>query len=117
MKELLKACPAPVSMIVGPNGELLGDPVVGSEGMVVAEIDIARSIEHKMAHDIVGHYNRFDIFHLEIDPTPNRPVWIKKPRRRDEEVDDSNQMPGTENAAQLQSAAATDSTRSRRVRE
>jgi len=79
MKELLQAAPAPVSIIVGPNGELLADPVVGGEGMVVAEIDIARSIEHKMAHDIVGYYNRFDIFHLEVDPTPNRPVWIKKP--------------------------------------
>jgi nitrilase len=116
MKELLKAAPAPVSMIVGPNGELLGDPLVGSEGMVVAEIDIARSIEHKMAQDIVGHYNRFDIFHLEINPTTNRPVWIKKPGRCDEEEDDS-QVLETEDAAQLQSTAATDSTRSRRVRE
>ncbi len=117
MKELLKATPAPVSMIVGPNGELLGDPLVGSEGMVVADIDIARSIEHKMAHDIVGYYNRFDIFHLEIDPTPNRPVWIKKPSQRDEEVDDWSQGSDTEDAAQLESTAATDSTRSRRVRE
>src|SRR5271154_5066406 len=85
MKELLKATPAPVSMIVGPNGELLGDPLVGSEGMVVAEIDIARSIEYKLIHDIVGHYNRFDIFHLEVDPTPNEPVSIKKVTRRDEQ--------------------------------
>jgi nitrilase len=117
MKELLKATPAPVSIIVGPNGELLGDPLQGSEGMVVAEIDIARSIEYKMIHDIVGYYNRFDIFHLEIDPTPNRPVWIKKPRQRDEEVDDWSQVSERENAAQLESTAATDSTRSRRVRE
>jgi hypothetical protein len=85
--------------------------------MVVAEIDIAPSIEYKMTHDIVGYYNRFDISHLEIDPTPNRPVWIKKPRQRDEEVDDWSQVAGTEDAAQLESTAATDSTRSRRVRE
>ena len=98
MKDLLKATPPPVSMIVGPNGDLLGDPLVGSEGMVVADIDIALSIEHKMAHDIVGHYNRFDIFHLEIDPTPNRPVWIKNPRQRDEEVDDWSQATETEDA-------------------
>jgi nitrilase len=90
MKELLRAVPAPVSMIVGPNGELLADTVEGLEGMVVADIDIARSIEHKMAHDIVGHYNRFDIFHLEVDPTPNRPVWIKKPMRRDEKPCDGS---------------------------
>jgi hypothetical protein len=46
-----------------------------------------------MAHDIVGYYNRFDIFHLEIDPTPNRPVWIKKPSRCDlEDVDEWSQI-------------------------
>jgi len=90
MKELLRAVPAPVSMIVGPNGELLAKPVEGVEGMVVADIDIAKSIEHKMAHDIVGHYNRFDIFHLEVDPTPNRPVWIKKPMRGDQQPSDGS---------------------------
>jgi nitrilase/aliphatic nitrilase len=88
MKELLQAVPAPVSIIVGPSGELLADPVEGGESMVVAEIDIACSIEPKMIHDIVGHYNRFDIFHLEVDPTPNRPVWIKKPTRRNEQPSD-----------------------------
>ena len=82
MKALLKATPPPVSMIVGPDGELLCDPLVGDEGMVVADIDIARSIEQKMIHDIVGSYNRFDIFHLEIDRTPSRPVWINEPKQR-----------------------------------
>lgn len=83
MKELLRAVPAPVSMILGPNGELLADPVERGEGMVVAEIDVARSIEYKLAHDIIGNYNRFDIFRLEVDPTPNRPVWIKDPAVQD----------------------------------
>lgn len=54
--------------------------------MVVADIDISESIELKMMHDIVGHYNRFDIFHLEVDPTPNQPVTIKKVTRRDEQL-------------------------------
>jgi len=90
MKELLQAAPAPVSIIVGPDGELLAGPVTAGEGMVVAEIDIARSIEHKMLHDIVGHYNRFDIFRLEVDPTPNRAVWMKTPTRRDEQPPDKS---------------------------
>jgi len=90
MKELLQALPAPLSIIVGPDGELLADPVTAGEGMVVAEIDIARSIEHKMLHDIVGHYNRFDIFHLEVDPAPNRAVWMKTPTRRDEQPPDES---------------------------
>jgi len=105
MKELLQAAPPPVSMIVGPNGELLADPVVGGEGMVVAEIDIARSIEHKMAHDIVGYYNRFDIFHLEVDPTPNRPVWIKKASHRDEQP--------TDDWTQIQQGESSNSTHER----
>ena len=47
IRELLQAALVPVSMIVGPNGEQLADAVIGGEGMVVAEIDIAHSIEHK----------------------------------------------------------------------
>jgi nitrilase/aliphatic nitrilase len=85
IKALLQAAPQPVSLIVGPNGEMLADPLQGGEGMVVAEIDIARSVEYKALHDIVGHYNRFDIFRLEVDPTPSRPVWIKKQANADEQ--------------------------------
>lgn len=117
MKELLKAAPAPVSMILGPNGELLSDPLAGSEGMVLADIDIARSIEHKMAHDIVGYYNRFDIFHLEIDPTPNRPVWIKKPSRSRDEMDESNQVLEAEEGAAIEFTAPTFRKRARGVPE
>ena len=108
MKALLKAVPPPVSMIVGPDGELLAAPLVGAEGMVLADIDIARSIEQKMIHDIVGSYNRFDIFHLEIDRTPSRPVWINKPKQRaqdpsgqvmaDQELDAASEMSETEGA-------------------
>jgi nitrilase len=108
MKELLQRAASPVSMIVGPSGELLADPVTGGEGMVVAEIDIAQSIELKMMHDIVGHYNRFDIFHLEVDPTPNQPVRIKKPTRRDEQAaDESPQVlqDETANSANLRPVA------------
>jgi len=79
---LLRALPPPVSLIVGPTGELLAPPLEGKEGMVMAEIDIGSSIEHKMIHDIVGHYNRFDIFHLEVDRTPNVPLRIKSPETR-----------------------------------
>lgn len=85
MQELLRTGPEPVSLIVGPNGELLGDPLQGGEGMVLAEIDLARSVEYKTLHDIVGHYNRFDIFQLHVDPTPSRAVWIKKQVHDDEQ--------------------------------
>jgi hypothetical protein len=63
-------------MILGPQGELLAEPQVGGEGMVVAEIDLSRSIEQKQIHDIVGSYNRFDVFRLTVDQRPNRPIAV-----------------------------------------
>jgi nitrilase len=108
MKELLRAAPAPVSIIVGPDGEALGDPVTGGEGMVVADIDIAESIELKMMHDIVGHYNRFDIFHLEVDPTPNQPVSIKKATRREEHPSNGSSQVELQVTAQVTPQVATD---------
>lgn len=83
IRALLETSPAPASLILGPNGDLLTDPLVGREGMVVADIDIAQSIEYKEAHDIVGHYNRFDIFHFEMNTTPNIPIWKRQTSRDD----------------------------------
>jgi hypothetical protein len=63
-------------MILGPQGELLAEPQVGGEGMVVVEIDLSLSIEQKQIHDIVGSYNRFDVFRLTVDQRPNRPITV-----------------------------------------
>jgi len=43
---------------------------------VVAEIDVSRSIEQKQFHDIIGSYNRFDIFRLAVDQRPNLPIML-----------------------------------------
>ena len=42
----------------------------------MAEIDVSLSIEQKQFHDIVGYYNRFDIFRLTVDQRPNRPIAL-----------------------------------------
>jgi hypothetical protein len=31
-------------------------------------------VEPKQFHDVVGYYNRFDVFKLEVDRTRRRPV-------------------------------------------
>lgn len=84
IREILENAPLPVSMILGPNGDLLAEPLVGREGMVLADIDIAQSIEYKQAHDIIGYYNRFDIFHFAMDRTPNRPIWQRRSEKDNE---------------------------------
>jgi nitrilase len=76
IRKILATAPSATSMILGPQGELLGEPHVGGEGMVVADIDISRSIEQKQIHDIVGSYNRFDVFRLTVDKRPNQPINV-----------------------------------------
>jgi hypothetical protein len=37
---------------------------------------LALSIEQKQFHDIVGYYNRFDIFRLVLDQRPQPPMTV-----------------------------------------
>jgi hypothetical protein len=39
--------------------------------------DLNRCIEPKQYHDIRGHYNRFDIFSLEVNRTPLEPIRFR----------------------------------------
>ena len=64
------------SGIIGPDGRLLGKPLIDSEGIVYGEIDLARCIQPKQMHDIVGHYNRFDVFELKVNTAAQRPVTL-----------------------------------------
>jgi aliphatic nitrilase len=56
--------------VIDPNGNLVGEPLIDEEGIVYAEIDLNRCIQPKQMHDIIGAYNRFDIFDLRIDRRP-----------------------------------------------
>jgi len=65
-RETLEGSPRAVSMILGPSGEILGDTLCESEGLLYQDIDIAQCVEPKQFHDVVGYYNRFDIFELNV---------------------------------------------------
>ena len=77
--QTMESSPRAVSMIIGPTGEVISEVLADHEGIVYAEIDIARCIEPKQFHDVVGYYNRFDIFRLDVDRTPRNPAaFIEK---------------------------------------
>lgn len=64
-----------VSGIVNPYGKYIGGPLQGEEGIVYAELDMESMIDAKTLHDVVGHYNRFDVLRLVYErrqPTPIR---------------------------------------------
>ncbi len=64
------------SGILGPDGRVVGAPLIDDEGIVYAEIDLSRCIQPKQMHDIIGHYNRFDVFDLRVNAVPQQPVRI-----------------------------------------
>ncbi len=55
------------SSIIGPDGRYIAGPLENEEGIVLGELDIERIIGSKMVQDVVGHYNRFDIFKLMVN--------------------------------------------------
>ena len=60
--------------IVGPEGELLAGPLIEQEGIVLAEIDVARARASRRQFDPVGHYARPDVFTLTVDTRPKPPA-------------------------------------------
>lgn len=72
--EILERSPRSVSMILDPSGAVIGEPLADDEGIVYADIDTARSVEPKQFHDVVGYYNRFDIFELRVDRSRREPA-------------------------------------------
>jgi len=44
------------------------------EGLLYADIDTSVAVEPKQFHDVVGYYNRFDVFGLTVNRTRLRPA-------------------------------------------
>ncbi|QCP49847.1 carbon-nitrogen hydrolase family protein [Trinickia violacea] len=84
------------SGVIGPDGRIVGAPLIDEEGIVYAEVDLARCIQPKQMHDIVGHYNRFDIFDLRVNTGAQAPLQIRTPSP---EARGGRPLPNTEDAA------------------
>lgn len=65
------------SGILAPDGQVVGTPLIDDEGIVYADIDLGRCIQPKQMHDIVGHYQRSDIFNLQVNTAPQQPMSIQ----------------------------------------
>lgn len=75
--ELLDNGSPTISMIIDPTGKVISDIFEKDEGLCIAELDLSAALSVKRIHDVVGYYNRFDIFDLRINRQKNRPAtWI-----------------------------------------
>lgn len=74
IEELLTRKNSAFSGFIGPNGAVIGEPLIDDEGIIYANIDLEKCIQPKQMHDILGHYNRFDIFDLRVNTAPTRKI-------------------------------------------
>ena len=54
------------SCIVGPDGHYVMEPVWDKEGVFVTEVDLNKCYQERMALDVTGHYQRNDVFKLDV---------------------------------------------------
>lgn len=56
------------SCIVAPNGKIIAGPLEAEEGILYADINLEDIIAAKRMFDVVGHYNRNDVFKFKVKP-------------------------------------------------
>ncbi|HEY0280523.1 MAG TPA: nitrilase-related carbon-nitrogen hydrolase, partial [Solirubrobacterales bacterium] len=62
-----------ISGTIGPDGNWI-DSLRDEEGIVYADCDPGATVDGRLFHDIVGHYNRFDVLQLRVDRSSRGPV-------------------------------------------
>jgi aliphatic nitrilase len=54
------------SVIVAPDSRVVAGPMGPEEGILYADLDFEIGVRMKLRHDFAGHYNRPDVFHLQV---------------------------------------------------
>ena len=62
------------SVIVDPNGRIVGGPLHEEYGILYADILATEANELRRTLDVAGHYGRPDIFTLTVDRSPRPPI-------------------------------------------
>ena len=71
---ILDGSPRGISVVIGPEGTPVSPMLQDEEGLLYAEIDLSRTVAPKQIHDVVGGYNRFDVFKLSVDRSRRPPL-------------------------------------------
>jgi len=83
------------SVIVAPNSRILAGPMGAEEGIIYAECNLELGVLAKLRHDFAGHYNRPDIFQLQINRSAPHIYTVQGAREQAAlEVPAQGQLPG-----------------------
>lgn len=72
--DIVDNTPRAASMFIDPTGTQIGGMLQNEEGIAYADFDLNRCIEPKQFHDVVGYYNRFDVFQMAVTRERAGPV-------------------------------------------
>jgi nitrilase len=76
VEKVLREAPPAASLALGPDGNLIGEPIQGKEEILFLDVDISSSITAKMAHDVVCGYQRFDVFDVRLNRRRHAPIQL-----------------------------------------
>lgn len=77
------------SAVFGPMGETVAKATPGAvEQLLVADVELDAIIRRRMVHDFAGHYNRPDVFQLNVDRTRRSIVHFSGSDQRPTSVSD-----------------------------
>ncbi|MBI2297280.1 MAG: carbon-nitrogen hydrolase family protein [Betaproteobacteria bacterium] len=68
------------SVIVAPNSRIIAGPMGSEEGILYAECNLELGVLTKLRHDFAGHYNRPDIFQLQVNRAAPRIYTVHEER-------------------------------------
>jgi aliphatic nitrilase len=80
--ETLDSLTQGASLFLDPTGAQIGDQVQGEEGIAYGDLDLNACVEPKQFHDVVGGYQRFDIFDLRVNRERQGPQNAFKGERK-----------------------------------
>lgn len=76
--DVLQNTPRAATQFIDPTGAQIGDTLREEEGIAYATFDLNECIEPKQFHDIVGYYNRFDVFDVSVDRRRHVPATFSR---------------------------------------
>ncbi len=77
--DFLEGCTRALSVIIDPSGSVVAEASQPDECLLYGEIDLCRCVAPKAIQDLVGSYNRFDIFNFTVDRRRTKPAtFIEK---------------------------------------
>jgi nitrilase len=64
------------SVVIGPNGKNVADPLRKETGVIYADIDLSAVGVARRSLDVAGHYSRPDVFELRVNREAQKPIAL-----------------------------------------